>query len=162
MIRARNATICSRSLYPLTPTHSILTVIVGESDIDEPARQTTSLYYVRWLRYLAIAHSAAVGLDFDAYKRIGGVFVVRRHEIDYLRPVLRGARLELRTWIEDAQAAKCTRMTEIVDETGTVVARGKTTWGYIDLAAARPARIPQPVRDAFQFGVGASEPPPAT
>lgn len=146
---------------PLTPTHSI-TVIVGESDIDE-LEHANNVAYVRWLQDVAIAHSNAVGLDFDAYKRIGGVFVVRRHEVDYLRPVLRGARLEVRTWIEDAQAAKCTRMTEIADESGTIVARGKTIWGYIDLAAVRPARIPQAIRDAFQFGAAskASEPPRA-
>lgn len=135
---------------PLTPTHTI-TVIVGESDIDE-LEHANNVAYVRWVQDVAIAHSAAVGLDLEAYKRIGGVFVVRRHEIDYLRPVLRGARLEVRTWIEDAQAAKCTRMTEMVDEGGNIVARAKTTWGYIDVAAARPARIPQAIRDAFQFG----------
>jgi len=134
---------------PISPTHSI-TVVVVESDIDE-LQHANNVAYVRWLQDVALAHSSAVGLDFDAYKRIGGVFVVRRQEVDYLRPVVRGARLELRTWIENAMAAKCTRMTEICSEDGTVVCRAKTTWGFIDIASARPARIPQAIRDAFQF-----------
>jgi acyl-CoA thioester hydrolase len=133
----------------ISPVHSI-TVVVVESDIDE-LQHANNVAYVRWLQDVALAHSSAVGLDFEAYKRIGGVFVVRRQEVDYLRPVVRGARLEVRTWIENAMAAKCTRMTEIAAEDGTVVCRAKTTWGFIDLASARPARIPQEIRAAFQL-----------
>jgi len=48
-------------------------------------------------------------------------------------------------------AAKCIRETEMVDESGATVLRAKTTWGYIDIASARPARIPQQIRDAFMF-----------
>jgi acyl-CoA thioester hydrolase len=134
---------------PLSPKHSI-TVTVAESDIDE-LEHANNVAYVRWLQDVAIAHSSAVGLDFEAYKRLGGVFVVRRHEVDYLRPVIRGARLDVRTWIETAMAAKCIRMTEIYGEDGILVCRAKTTWGYIDLATTRPARIPQEIRDAFQL-----------
>jgi acyl-CoA thioester hydrolase len=134
---------------PLSPTHSI-TVTVADADIDE-LEHANNVAYVRWLQDVAIAHSSAVGLDFEAYKRIGGVFVVRRHEVDYLRPVVRGARLDVRTWIESAMAAKCIRMTEIYGEDGILACRAKTTWGYIDLATARPARIPQEIRDAFQL-----------
>ncbi|MBX3229328.1 MAG: acyl-CoA thioesterase [Labilithrix sp.] len=137
---------------PLTPTHTIA-VTVADGDIDE-LEHANNVAYVRWLQDVAVAHSAAVGLDFEAYRRIGGVFVVRRQEIDYLRPVVRGARLEVRTWIDSAMAAKCVRATEIVDEHGTTVLRAKTTWGYVDLATARPARIPQAIRDAFMFGRG--------
>lgn len=133
----------------LSPKHSI-TVIVQEADIDE-LQHANNVAYVRWVQDVAIAHSSAVGLDFEAYKRIGGVFVVRRHELDYLRSVVRGARLEVRTWIESVMAAKCTRMTEIYGEDGTLVCRGKTTWGYIDIASARPARIPDEIRRAFQL-----------
>lgn len=132
-----------------SPKHSIA-VTVQESDIDE-LQHANNVAYVRWLQDVAIAHSSAVGLDFDAYKRIGGVFVVRRHEVDYLRPVVRGARLEVRTWIENVMAAKCTRMTEIYDADGTLVCRGKTTWGYIEIASARPTRIPDEIRTAFQI-----------
>jgi acyl-CoA thioester hydrolase len=146
MIRARSATICSVSM-PLSKVHTI-TVTVAASDIDE-LRHANNVAYVRWLQDVAIAHSNAVGLDFEAYERLGGVFVVRRQEVDYLRPVVRGARLHVRTLIDGAQAAKCTRMTEISTEDGTVACRAKTTWGYVDLATGRPARIPQVVRAAF-------------
>ena len=121
---------------------------VGEQDIDELGH-ASNIAYVRWIQEVAIAHSAAVGLDFEAYRKLGGVFVVRRHEVDYLRPVLRGDLLEVRTWIDSAMAAKCKRATEIVNQSGTVVARAVTTWGYVEIASGRPVRIPTAVREAF-------------
>ncbi len=131
----------------LSSIHSI-TVTVSEADIDE-LQHASNIAYVRWLQEVALSHSAAVGLDFEAYIKLGGVFVIRRQEIDYLRPLVRGARVELRTWLEDAMAAKCTRLTEMLAENGMMVAKAKTTWGFIDIASTRPTRIPQAIRDAF-------------
>jgi acyl-CoA thioester hydrolase len=134
------------------PVHSIV-VEVAEGDIDELGH-ASNIAYVRWIQEVAIAHSAAVGLGFDAYRELGAVFVVRRQEIDYLRPVLRGDRLEVRTWIDSAFAAKSKRATELVKLAGdgsvlATVARAMTTWGYIEIATGRPTRIPNSVRLAF-------------
>ena len=128
-------------------THSIA-IVVADADIDELGH-ASNIAYVRWIQDVAVAHSTAVGLDFEAYRKLGGVFVVRRHEVDYLRPVLRGDPLQVRTWIDSAMAAKCKRATEIVNEAGTVVARAMTTWGYVEMATGRPVRIPDTVRNAF-------------
>lgn len=128
-------------------SHSI-TITVVDSDIDELGH-ASNIAYVRWLQDVAIAHSSAVGLDVSAYKKLGGVFFVRRHEIDYMRPVLRGDRLEVRTWIDSAMAAKCKRATEILSASGMVVAQAMTTWGYVDIATGRPVRIPELIRNAF-------------
>src|SRR4051812_31949898 len=77
---------------------------VGDEDIDMLGH-ASNIAYVRWVQDVAVAHSAAVGLDMEGYSQLGAVFVVRRHEIDYLRPVVRGDTLELRTWIDSAFAA---------------------------------------------------------
>jgi len=125
---------------------------VGEGDIDELGH-ASNIAYVRWIQDVAVAHSAAVGVGLEVYQEIGGVFVVRRHEIDYLRPVLRGERLEVRTWIDSATAAKALRATEIlrvVEGAEPVhVARAMTTWGFVDMTSGRPTRIPERVRAAF-------------
>ncbi len=135
-------------------THAIA-ITVADSDIDELGH-ASNIAYVRWIQEVAIAHSNAVGLAFEDYKKLGGVFFVRRHEIDYLRPVLRGERLQVRTWIDSAMAAKCKRATEIVTEDGTVAARAMTTWGYVEIATGRPTRIPDVIRNAFGMPRGAS------
>jgi acyl-CoA thioester hydrolase len=103
--------------------------------------------FVRWIQDVAVAHSAALGLDFEAYQRVGGVFVVVRHEIDYVRPAFRLDVIELRTWISDLMAAKCTRATELRRVAGDeILARAVTTWGFVELATGRPLRMPDEVR----------------
>lgn len=132
---------------PARPQHTI-TIDVLDTDIDELGH-ASNIAYVRWIQEIAIAHSVAVGLDFEAYRRHGGVFFVRRHEIDYLRPVLRGDQLEVRTWIDSAMAAKCKRATEIQNQDGALVLQAMTTWGYVEIATGRPVRIPEVIRSAF-------------
>ena len=124
-----------------------LLVRVLETDIDGLGHANNTVY-LRWIQDVAVAHSVAVGLDVEAYRALGAVFVVRRHEIDYLRPVLRGDDLLLRTWIDSMFAAKCLRATELY-RGEELVARASTTWGCIEMATGRPTRIPPAIRDAF-------------
>jgi acyl-CoA thioester hydrolase len=122
---------------------------VLDSDID-PLGHVNNIAYVRWVQDVAVGHSNAVGMDFAAYGRLGAVFVIRRHEVDYLRPVLRGDRILARTWISGVMAAKCHRSTELVRESDSaMVAKALTVWGYIDTTTGRPTRIPQHLRDLF-------------
>lgn len=113
----------------------------------------SNVAYVGWIQDVARAHSEAVGYDHARYREIGGVFVVLRHEIDYLRPALLDDRLELTTWVERFGAAASTRRTEITrgDEP---LARAVTTWAYVDVATGRPRRIPPAIKAAFAPGVG--------
>ncbi|MDP9000983.1 MAG: acyl-CoA thioesterase [Myxococcota bacterium] len=124
-------------------------LVVGADDIDMLGH-ASNIAFVRWIQDVALAHSAAVGFDFDAYQRLGAVFVVVRHEVDYMRPALRDDRLEARTWISNVMAAKCHRATEIARASnGQLLAKGVTTWGFIELATGRPRRIDPVVRVAF-------------
>jgi acyl-CoA thioester hydrolase len=104
---------------------------VPDADIDFLGH-ASNIAYLRWVQDVAVAHSEAVGMDYAAYVRAGGLFIIRRSEIDYLRPTLRGDKLEVRTWLGTVHAAKCERLTEIarVDD-GTIVARATTIWGFV-------------------------------
>lgn len=129
-----------------TYTHRVQ---VTEADIDELGH-ANNVAYVRWLQDAAVAHSEAVGLGYAAYVALGGVFVIRRQEVDYLRSALRGDALEVRTWVSGVMAAKCLRSTEIVRTAdGVVLARGLTTWGFVEMARGRPSRIPDAIYVAF-------------
>jgi acyl-CoA thioester hydrolase len=124
-----------------------LAVVDGDIDV---LGHASNIAFVRWIQDVAVAHSAAVGLGLEAYQRLGAAFVVVRHEIDYLRPALRGEALEARTWISSVMAAKCLRATELVRKAdGEILARGRTTWGYVELVTGRPRRIPDLIRAAF-------------
>ncbi len=126
-----------------------LTIEVQDADIDELGH-ASNIAYVRWLQDVAVAHSTAVGLGYEGYARLGAVFVIRRQEVDYLRPSVRGEALELRTRVCNVAAAKVQRETEVVRvRDGMVLAKGLTTWGFVDTTAGRPTRIPDEVRIAF-------------
>jgi acyl-CoA thioester hydrolase len=126
--------------------------VASESDVD-PLGHVNNVAFVRWIQDVAVAHSASVGWDYAAYQKLGAVFVVRRHEVDYLRPVLAGEQLLASTWISEASGAKCLRMTELRRASdGEVVARGVTTWVLVQIPSGRPMRI-QPELIAT-FGVG--------
>ena len=125
---------------------------VGDDDIDMLGH-ASNIAYLRWIQNVAVAHSEAVGLGLEGYRTLGGVFVIRRHEVDYLRPLLRGDEITARTWVSSVFAAKVHRNTELVRASDEqIVARALTTWGFVDVATGRPTRIPDAVRVAFGYG----------
>jgi acyl-CoA thioester hydrolase len=126
-------------------------ITVGPADIDILGH-ASNITFVRWIQDTALAHSAAVGLDVAAYKELGAVFVVVRHEIDYVRPAMLGDVIEGRTWVASVMAAKCVRATDLVRKAdGQVLAKGLTTWGFIEIASGRPKRIAPSIRAAFAW-----------
>jgi acyl-CoA thioester hydrolase len=130
-------------------------LVASAEDIDE-LDHVSNLVYVRWVQQVAEAHSSTVGYDHDAYRELGAVFVIRRHEIDYLAPAYRGDRIVLETWVESWKAASSVRMTRIsrrghdaAEPNPVVLARAKTLWALINLATGRPTRMPEELRAAF-------------
>jgi acyl-CoA thioester hydrolase len=120
---------------------------VGAADIDDLGH-VGNIVYVRWVLDAAAAHSAAVGWSLPAYRRVGGVFVVRRQEIDYLRPAFLGDRVRVETWVEALSRVTSLRRTRIV-RGAEELARASTTWAFVSLEG-RPIRIPEAVATAFR------------
>lgn len=131
-----------------------MTLRVGPADIDELGH-LNNVRYVQWVQDVAVAHSTSCGLDYAEYAKIGGVFVLRRHEADYLRSILVGTELTARTWLSNRRSIQVERHIEFLED-GAVVFRSLTRWVWIEKASMRPARIPQIVVDAFAH---AYEPP---
>ncbi len=128
-------------------------MLVPETDIDALGH-ASNIAYVRWVQEVAVAHSEQVGWDREAYRTAGIVFVVRRHEVDYLRPVLINERIRLRTWIASFTAATSSRRTEVISVSASgaeqLVARAQTTWALIATDTGRPCRITPELEQAFQ------------
>ena len=124
---------------------------VDDADIDALGH-ASNVAYIRWVQDIAKAHSEHVGWGYPQYLELGSVFVVRRHEIDYLRPAMPGDELSLETWVEGWKAATSLRVTRIRKVDGSDVARARTTWALVSTASGRPGRIPADVREAFKHG----------
>jgi acyl-CoA thioester hydrolase len=120
---------------------------VGEQHIDVLGH-VGNLVYLGWLLDAAEAHSAAVGLTWDRYRELGGVFVVRRHEVDYLGSAYLHDQLVVRTWIANTTRATSVRDYEVLCDTRCLI-RATTTWAFVSLTTGRPCRIFESVLTAF-------------
>ncbi len=121
-------------------------VTAQAEDIDELGHVNNAAW-VRWIQDLATTHwnVAAPAEHRDAY-----VWVVVRHEIDYLRAAGPGETVTGRTWVSEApRGARFDRHVEFVGADGKPKVRAKTTWAILDKATGRPLRVPAEVAAAF-------------
>lgn len=125
-----------------------LSITATSADIDELGHVSNQVY-LRWVLDVAMAHSAAQGWDHAAYRALGGIWVVRRHELDYLAQVMLGQEVTASTWVDSWKLASCVRATEIT-RGGQLVARAATTWAFMSIATSRPQKIPDELRAAFE------------
>jgi acyl-CoA thioester hydrolase len=103
----------------------------------------SNITYVRWIQEAARAHSDAVGMDRNAYEKLGATFIVRRHEIDYKQGCVAGDAVEVTTSLTELRAASGERRTRIVKvSNGAVLVEAVTEWVFVSLTTHRPKRIP--------------------
>ena len=78
------------------------------------------------------------------------IWMVVRHEIDYLSPTGPDEELVLRTWIGASAGLRFDRHTEILRAGDRkVLAKARTVWVPIDPASGRPKRVSDRVRRMF-------------
>ena len=127
----------------------LLTWRVAAEDIDAQGH-VSNVRILHWMNRAAIEHSEALGYDVPRYREIGGIFVVRRHEIDYLASAYEGEELVVATWPSARKRAIAERRHEIrrVSD-GSLIARGFNRWIYVDIETGKPKRMPPEVEEAF-------------
>jgi acyl-CoA thioester hydrolase len=123
-----------------------LRITATPADIDELGHVNNAVW-VRWIQDIAVAHWQAVA---PAEHRDAYVWVVTRHEIDYLRAVLPGETVTGRTWVGEApKGARFDRHVEFLGEDGKPRVRARTTWAILDKTSGRPLRVPADVAAPF-------------
>jgi acyl-CoA thioester hydrolase len=121
-------------------------ITARDEDIDELGHVNNATW-VRWIQDIATAHwyAAAPAEHRDAY-----IWVVIRHEIDYLRSVGPGETVTGRTWVPNPpRGAKFDRHMEFTGADGKPRVRAITTWAVLDKATGRPLRVPREVAEPF-------------
>ena len=128
----------------MTPFERHITATANDAD---ELGHVNNAVWVRWIQDMATAHWEAVA---PAKHQAAYVWVVTRHEIDYLRAVLPGETVVGRTWIEEPpKGARFDRHMEFVGEDGRARVRARTTWAILDKASGRPLRVPPEVAAPF-------------
>ncbi|BAY34789.1 hypothetical protein NIES2107_66960 [Nostoc carneum NIES-2107] len=113
--------------------------------------------YQNYLEQAAIEHSEHLGLSFDVYKESGGVFVMRRVEIDYLRPAVAGDTLEVTTWLREIRGTRCFRLYEIRKQhQDELLVTAEAMWVWVDAKTMRPRPIPTMMLDKFSATINSS------
>jgi acyl-CoA thioester hydrolase len=116
------------------------------ADIDELGHVNNAVW-VQWIQELATSHWYAAADPAYAHAFI---WVVARHEIDYLRPLLVAETATGRTWVPEApRGARFDRLVEFVGSAGKPLVRARTTWAMIDRSTGRPARVPPDIAHTF-------------
>ena len=118
-------------------------------DIDELGH-VNNTRWVQWIQAVATGHWMAVA---PADMAADVVWVVIRHEIDYLRPLSVGQSVTARTWVGDApRGARFARHMEFIGADGRAHVRARTMWAMVDRASGRPMRVPADLVSRFQSG----------
>src|SRR5688572_30149926 len=60
--------------------------------------------FVRWMQEAAVAHADSAGCT-AATKAAGATWVVRSHQVEYLRPAGSGERVRVITWVANVRRA---------------------------------------------------------
>jgi acyl-CoA thioester hydrolase len=141
-LKGRNNTMSE--FIPVPPFE--MAVRVAASDIDD-LDHVNNIVYVRWVQDVAKAHWFSAAPQED---QAGLVWMVVRHEVDYLSPARLDDELVLKTWVGASAGLRFDRHTEITRVgDGKVLAKAKTIWVPIDPATGRPKRVPERVRKMF-------------
>ena len=121
--------------------------IVAPADAIDELGHVNNAVWVRWIQEVALAHWYSVA---DPAHQDDYIWVVVRHEIDYLRPAFEGEVLTGRTWVGEApKGARFDRFVEMTGNDGRPCVRARTHWAIIDKASGRPIRVPPEVIAPF-------------
>jgi acyl-CoA thioester hydrolase len=125
------------------PQPFTMAVTPRPADIDGLAH-TNNAVYVQWCEQIAWAHSEALGLALEDYRRLDRAMAIRRGEYDYLLPTVPGDDLLLATWLvaSDGKLTMERRFQLLRGADQATVLRGRWELVCIEISSGRPRRMP--------------------
>jgi len=105
-----------------------------------------NVVYVNWVLDAAQKH-----WEFLSYNIMNTryVWVVLRHEIDYLASAKLYDEITINTWVQKSEGVKSERIIEI-RKGDKVIAKALTIWCLLDKKTMRPVRIPPEIIKLFE------------
>lgn len=114
------------------------TVLKEEIDL---LHHVNNVVYLKWTQDIATQHWNALTKENPQENY---VWVVIRHEIDYIKSAVLGDVITLKTWVGAHTTFKSIRHVEIFKE-GVLLAKAQTTWCMLDAKTYKPLAITENV-----------------
>ena len=122
-----------------------LTITVSPEDLDL-LHHVNNLVYVKWMDKIATNHWAYLTKDTPLPQY---VWVVVRHEIDYLKQAILGDEIIVKTWVGETKGVTSVRFMEFY-KNDVLLVKAKTTWAMLDAITYKPSRIRENVLKVLQ------------
>ena len=119
--------------------------IVTSSEIDD-LNHVNNVVYVKWMDEVAFEHWALLTKDNPLPEVI---WVVVRHEIDYLKQAAIGDEITINTWVGGSKSFKSERFMEFYSN-GKLLAKALTIWGMLNAKNYKPVRITESILNVLK------------
>jgi len=106
-----------------------------------------NVVYLQWVNDISEKHWDILAKNGLKEKY---VWVVLRHELDYLNEAVLGDEITLHTWIGESKGVKSVRHVEI-SKGETKLLKAASTWCLIDAKTLRPTRIKNDILDILNL-----------
>lgn len=121
-----------------------LTITVSSEDIDT-LHHVNNLVYVKWMDKIATTHWDFLTKDNPLPQYI---WVVMRHEIDYLKQATLGDEIVVKTWVGETRGITSVRFMEFY-KNDVLLVKAKTVWAMLDAETFKPVRIREDVLEVL-------------
>jgi len=117
---------------------------VTKKDIDH-LNHVNNVVYVHWVMEAADKHwrFLSTAKMNDSY-----VWVVLRHEIDYMASAKLNDKITINTWVENSLGVKSERVVEIKIG-GKLIAKAVTMWCLLNKETMKPVKMPSEIIELF-------------
>ena len=132
---------------PTNPVYSY-EFTVPEDALDENGH-VNNVRYVQWMQEAAVRHYESIG-GIPLTQTIGATWVVRLHNIEYLRPAFAGDRIEVHTWVVNIRRVRSLRRYRFIRVAdGKLLVKGETDWVFVDARSGVPMAVPEEIIRIF-------------
>ena len=124
---------------PLNPIYSYEFTVPPDA-LDENGH-VNNVRYVQWMQEAAVHHYESIG-GIPLTQAIGATWVVRSHNIEYLRPAFAGDRIEVNTWVVNIRRVRSLRRYRFIRVAdGKLLVKGETDWVFVDTKTGVPRLV---------------------
>jgi acyl-CoA thioester hydrolase len=132
---------------PTNPVYSYEFIVPADA-LDQNGH-VNNVQFVQWMQEAAVRHYESLG-GVQPAQALGATWVVRSHNIEYLRPAFAGDRIEVRTWVVDIRRVRSLRryrFTRLSDS--KLLVKGETDWVFVDAKTGAPRLVPEEITRIF-------------